>query len=99
MSGRLFLATTAFVLSFVLAARVSSAQAPPADVRFYAVSYVETAAAGARDASAALRAYHDAALKQDGCSAVESFEQIGRPGHWVVVETWRDQKAFDAREA
>jgi quinol monooxygenase YgiN len=30
---------------------------------------------------------------------VEVFEQIGRPGHWVVIETWRDVKAFDSRDA
>jgi quinol monooxygenase YgiN len=76
------------------------AQAPaPADATFYAVSYVETAAASAKDAAAALRAFHDATMKQDGCTNVEAFEQIGRPGHWVLVETWRDQKAFDARDA
>lgn len=75
------------------------AQTPPADTTFYAVSYVETAAASARDAGAALHAYHDATMKQDGCTNVEAFEQMGRPGHWVIVETWRDQKAFDAREA
>ena len=38
-------------------------------------------------------------MKQDGCASVEAFEQAGRPGHWVIVETWRDQKAFDARDA
>jgi quinol monooxygenase YgiN len=74
------------------------AQAPP-DTTFYAVAYLETGASAARAASAALRAYRDATAKQDGCSAVDAFEQIGRPGHWVLVETWRDQKAFDARDA
>jgi len=73
------------------------AQAPP-DTSFYAVAYVETAASSARDAAAALRAYREAAAKQEGCSAADTFEQIGRPGHWVIVETWRDQKAFDARD-
>ena len=38
-------------------------------------------------------------MKQDGSTSVEAFEQVGRPGHWVIVETWRDQKAFDARNA
>jgi len=75
-------------------------QAPAAaDTAFHAVAYVETAASAAREAAAALRAYREAALKQDGCAAVDTFEQIGRPGHWVIVETWRDQKAFDARDA
>jgi len=81
------------------AATVARAQAPAlADTAFYAVAYVETASAAARDAAAALRSYREATLKQDGCAAVDTFEQIGRPGHWVIVETWRDQKAFDARD-
>jgi quinol monooxygenase YgiN len=94
------------MLSLVLvwgsASRLSAGQAPgasSADPRFYAVSYVETQASASREAIGALHTYRDASLKQDGCTGVESFEQIGRPGHWVVIETWRDQKAFDARDA
>lgn len=85
---------TALLLSATLVA-----QTPAPDPAFYAVSYVETAAASAKEASAALRAFHDATIKQDGCAGVEAFEQVGRAGHWVIVETWRDQKAFDARDA
>ena len=82
-----------------VAASNPNAQAPAAlDTAFHAVAYVETAVSGGREAAGALRAYRDAALKQDGCAAVDTFEQIGRPGHWVIVETWRDQKAFDARD-
>jgi len=76
-----------------------AAQTPAPDATFYAVSYVETSAASTKDAATALRAFHDATVKQDGCTSVEAFEQIGRPGHWVLIETWRDQKAFDARDA
>ena len=86
---------TALFLSATLAAQTPA----PADATFYAVSYVETAAASAKDAASALRAFHDATTKLEGCTSVEAFEQIGRPGHWVIVETWRDQKAFDARNA
>jgi quinol monooxygenase YgiN len=93
---RLFLA---FVCSVALLTSTSVRAQAPADTTFYAVAYVETAASGSRGASAAIRAYRDGMAKQDGCSAVDAFEQIGRPGHWVVVETWRDQKAFDARDA
>lgn len=85
---------TALLLSATLAA-----QTPAPDATFYAVSYVETSAASAKDAATALRAFHDATMKQDGCTNVEAFDQIGRPGHWVLIETWRDQKAFDARDA
>ena len=90
--------STTLACALVLSAAVG-AQTPAPDSTFYAVAYLETAASSGRDAAAALRAYRDAASKQDGCTAVEAFEQIGRPGHWVVVETWRDQKAFDARDA
>ena len=80
-----------------LVAPALRAQTP--DTAFYAVSYVETAASSERTAAAALRAYRDATARQNGCSGVDTFEQIGRPGHWVLIETWRDQKAFDTRDA
>jgi quinol monooxygenase YgiN len=82
---------------------VSSSLAPqtradtPADARIYAVSYVEVIALSNATAIAALKQYRDASRKQDGCIRLELFEQAGRPGHFAVVETWRDQKAFDAR--
>lgn len=71
----------------------------PADTVFYAVSYVETATASSSKAAALLKQYRDASAKRDGYVGIDLFEQIGRPGHFVVFETWRDQKAFDARDA
>jgi quinol monooxygenase YgiN len=70
-----------------------------ADQTFHAVSYVETAAASATEALKVVRTYREAVARQDGCVQADAFEQIGRPGHWVVIETWRDAKAFDARDA
>jgi len=71
----------------------------PGDARVYAVSYVEAIASSKAAAIAALKEYRDASRKQDGCVRLELFEQVGRPGHFAVIETWRDQKAFDARGA
>jgi quinol monooxygenase YgiN len=59
------------------------------------VAYVETRAAAADAARVTLKRYRDASRTQD--ARVEVFEQIGRPGHFAIVETWRDQPAFDAR--
>jgi quinol monooxygenase YgiN len=70
----------------------------PADQTFYAVSYVETRSASAKTAIDAFRRYRDASRMNDGFGRIELFEQIGRPGHFVVLETWRDQKGFDARD-
>lgn len=78
------------------------AQAPapvPADPAYHAVAYVETASSASAAAARSLAAYRDATLRLDGAVRVDAFEQIGRPGHWVVLETWRDQKAFEARDA
>jgi quinol monooxygenase YgiN len=76
------------------------AAAPAAtDQSFHAVAYVETAASRGSDALRTLREYRAATARQDGCVRVDVFEQIGRPGHWVAIETWRDAKAFDSRDA
>jgi quinol monooxygenase YgiN len=92
--SRLFIAWAAALL---LAAPGLRAQAP--DTAYHAVAYVETAPSAAREATAAFRDYVRAARRLSGLTDIDVFEQIGRPGHWVIVETWRDQRAFDARDA
>lgn len=69
------------------------------DTAFFAVSYVEVGSSSRTPAIAALKRYRDGTLTQDGYVRFELFEQAGRPGHFVVVETWRDRSAFDARAA
>jgi len=68
---------------------------------FHAVSYAEVIATaqGRAGAVAALKSYHAAARMQDGFVRLEAFEQVGRPGHYVWVETWRDSAAFDKRSS
>jgi quinol monooxygenase YgiN len=93
--------TVLLVLALAWAAGAPAlAQAPVgADSSYHAVAYVETAAAATAAASRALTTYREATTRLDGCIRVDLFEQIGRPGHWVVIESWRDQKAFDARDS
>ncbi len=74
-----------------------AAQTAPPETTFYTVSYVEEMASARGTAVAALKQYRDTIRKDDGYVRFEMFEQAGRPAHFVVVETWRDQKAFDAR--
>lgn len=68
----------------------------PADTALYAVSYVEVMPSARGPMVAALRQYRDASRKEDGYVRFDLLEQVGRPGQFVVIETWRDQKAFDA---
>lgn len=71
----------------------------PADTTFYAVSYVEVRPSGRTTMTGALRQYRDASRNDDGHLRIDAFEQVGWPGHFAIVETWRDQKAFEAHSA
>jgi len=83
------------LLSMVfLASSAITAQAP--DTSFHAVTYVDVIPASRGPAVAALKQYRDSSRKDDGYLRVEFFEQIGRPAHFAILETWRDPKASDA---
>jgi quinol monooxygenase YgiN len=77
----------------------AASAASPADSTYYAVSYVETTSASAGKAATAFKQYRDTSRAQDGFVRAEFFEQLGRAGHFALIETWRDQKAFDTRDA
>ena len=93
--------TALLLLNIVLTAGLGLQAQPDvqADTTFYAVSYVETRSSSTKEAAEALHRYRDASRKAGGFVRIDLFEQIGRPGHFVVLETWRDQQAFDARDA
>jgi len=85
-----------------LFAPLAVAQSPldgSTDARVAAVAYFETRPASAGEARAAMERYRTARMVQDGFVRVELFEQVGRPGHFAVIETWRDQASFDARDS
>src|SRR5262245_10084261 len=71
----------------------------PATGSVFAVGYVETQAKQADAARAALARYRQALERQPGCLGVDLFAQTDRPGHFAIVETWKDQAAFDGRDA
>jgi quinol monooxygenase YgiN len=79
--------------------RISAQGDALAGTAAYLVSYVEVTPSSRSTAVAALTAYREASRKDDGYIRVELFEQIGRSGHFAIVETWRDQKAIDAHGA
>ena len=87
------------VSALLLVAMPGQQAGTPADTRFYAVSYVEAMVSSTGKAIALLKQYRDTSAKQDGFVSIEVFEQLGRPGHFALFEVWRDQKAFDARDA
>ena len=92
------IAPTALFCALLAAPMLAQDSHTPADPALFAVAYVEVRASEARTARIPFKLYRDALQKQ-GSAHVEIFEQIGRPGHFAVVERWRDQAAFDARDA
>ena len=67
----------------------------PADTALHAVTYVEVMPSARAAMAAALKQYRDASRKEAGYVRIDLLEQGGRPGHFAVVETWQDQKAFE----
>jgi len=84
------------VLFLALAPAVQLHAQAPADPAQYAVTYVSVQPSAAAPTVAAFRQYRDASRTQDGFVRFDLFEQVGRPGHFAIVETWRDQQALDA---
>jgi quinol monooxygenase YgiN len=72
--------------------------AQTADTARYAVAYVEVASSSVAPARTAFTRYRDAIGRESGFASLDVFEQLGRPGHFVLVETWRDQAGFDAHQ-
>jgi quinol monooxygenase YgiN len=87
------------VLTLLPGARPQAGADAPADTLFYSVSYVEVgASAPSRNAAiAAMKEYMTASRKETGFQRYEVFEQADRAGHFVAIETWQEQKAFDGR--
>jgi quinol monooxygenase YgiN len=68
----------------------------PAETAVYAVAYVEVMPSARAAMVAALKQYRDTSRNEGGYVRFDLLEQVGRPGHFVVIETWKDQTAFDA---
>lgn len=64
----------------------------------FTVAYVEARADAAAAGRAALVRYRATCSERSGCLRIEVFALAARPGHFAVLETWRDQAALDARD-
>jgi quinol monooxygenase YgiN len=59
------------------------------------VAYIEVKPSGRGAAVLALKQYKDALRINTASLRTELFEQVDRPGHLLLVETWESQAAFD----
>jgi quinol monooxygenase YgiN len=80
------------VLGLAYAARADEAS----DAVVYRVSYIEVMPSSQDATMALLREYREASRKEEGNVRLEVLQQNGRPDHFVLLETWKDQQALDA---
>jgi quinol monooxygenase YgiN len=73
----------------------ATAQTPPAGP-VYIATYVEVVGASVKDGTKLLQQYRDASRKENGNMRAEVAQEMGRPTRFIVMETWKDQAAFDA---
>jgi len=86
------------LVAIMMVAGVVTAQAQDAGP-VSIVTYVEVQPKAKREAASLLESLRDAARKDDGNLAAEVVESTARPGHFVLLTTWKDQKSFDAHMA
>jgi len=88
--------TSIVLLSSIAVAGAQAPPAPAADSSRYAVAYVEIMPSRVAAFNDAFRKYRDASRGEPGYVAVEVFGQGDRAGHFVVLESWKDQASADA---
>jgi len=86
------------ILPLLISTVLLCAQAPP-DRTAYSVAYVNILPASRTAAIAAIKQYRDASRKEDGFQRIELFEQVGRPAHFCIMETWANGKDLNAHDA
>ena len=59
------------------------------------VTYLEVAPSSESSAVALLERYRSGSRTDPGNIGLELLQQAGRPGHFVILESWRDQTSFD----
>lgn len=87
--AQVVVATAAFAATVAMHLR---AQAPG---ELLDVTYLEVAPLAEHSAVALLRNHRDAGRQEPGNVGLELVQQSGRPDHFVILETWRDQASFD----
>ena len=86
------------LLPFLIGTVLLGAQAPP-DSTAYSVAYVDILPASRTAAINVIKQYRDASRKDEGFQRIEFFEQVGRPGHFCIIETWAAGKDIEAHAA
>jgi quinol monooxygenase YgiN len=90
-----FLLAVGLLAMAAIGTNAASAQ----DSTVYGVTYFEVQPGAKGEATTLLKGLRDAARRDEGNARAEVLERTSRPGHFVMLTTWKDQKALDAHMA
>lgn len=85
---------TLVVLAPLTIAAQSPAPAPAGPV--YVVTHIDFTPKNAAAGEQALLAYEATSRKEPGAMRVEVLQEAAQHNHFILLETWRDQAAYDA---
>jgi quinol monooxygenase YgiN len=91
---RSFAWSITLIVLLLCAAPTQAAFDPSAPI--YVVSYIDVLATAHKPAAKLLKKYRDASRQEPGALGVELLAQSGRPSGFAVIESWRDNAAWDA---
>ena len=74
----------------------AAGQTPATEGPVYSVIYVEVMPSATAEGLGLLKRYREAARKEDGSVRCELVQRIGQANQFVVLEIWKDAKAFEA---
>ena len=92
----LLLGVAVVAIGAIRDAPAQSPAAPAIEGPIYSVTYVEVLPTSRADGVALLRRYREATRQEDGNLRCELVSRIGQPHQLVILEVWREQKAFEA---
>ena len=64
----------------------------------YVATYLDAQLPSVNQAVALIKQYRTATAMEKGNAGTEVVQEIGRPNHFVIIELWNDQQAFDTHE-
>lgn len=91
-----FILLAGLIMTAVAAVPAAQAQT---DGTVYLVTYLELKPPAKKEAATLLKSLRDSARKDDGNLHSEAVEHANRPGQFVLLTNWKDQKALDAHLA
>src|SRR5262245_35590726 len=86
------------MLLFLMLMFEPAAPAQDGDAMIYVATYIDIQLPSATQGIRLVLQYSEASRREPGNVRFGAVQEIGRPNRLVILETWKDQAAFEAHE-